>query len=62
MEPRPLDRMWARGRTSVRARLARLQSKSWQIGQCALAAGAAWFIASDVLGHQTPSSPRSRRW
>ncbi len=54
MEPRPLDRMWARGRTSVRARLARLQSKSWQIGQCALAAGAAWFIASDVLGHQTP--------
>ena len=54
MEPRPLDRMWARGRTSVRARLTRLQSKSWQIGQCALAAGAAWFIASDVLGHQTP--------
>ena len=36
------------------ARLDRWQSKSWQIGQCALAAGIAWFIAADVLGHQAP--------
>jgi uncharacterized membrane protein YgaE (UPF0421/DUF939 family) len=50
----PLDRAWSRGRTSLRTRLERLRSKSWQIGQCALAAGAAWFIAADVLGHQTP--------
>jgi uncharacterized membrane protein YgaE (UPF0421/DUF939 family) len=54
MEAGPLDRMWGRGRTSVRARVARWESKRWQIVQCALAAGAAWFIASDVLGHQTP--------
>ena len=50
----PLDRAWSRGRTSLTARLERLRSKSWQIGQCALAAGVAWFIAADVLGHPTP--------
>jgi uncharacterized membrane protein YgaE (UPF0421/DUF939 family) len=50
----PLDRLWSRGRTSVRARLARTRSKSWQIGQCALAAGIAYFIASEVLDHPTP--------
>ncbi|MGY2874580.1 uncharacterized membrane protein YgaE (UPF0421/DUF939 family) [Marmoricola sp. URHA0025 HA25] len=44
----------ARGRTSLRARLARLRSKSWQVGQCAVAAGVAWLVASDVFGHQTP--------
>lgn len=54
MEPAPLDRAWRRSRTSVAARVARFRAKSWQIGQCALAAGAAWFIASDLLGHQTP--------
>ena len=32
----------------------RWQSKSWQIGQCAIAAGVAWFIAHDVVGHTTP--------
>jgi uncharacterized membrane protein YgaE (UPF0421/DUF939 family) len=50
----PLDRAWSRGRTSLAARLARLRSKSWQIGQCALAAGVAWFVAADLLGHTTP--------
>lgn len=50
----PLDRVWSRGRTSMRARVMRLRSKSWQIGQCALAAGIAYFIASEVLGHPTP--------
>lgn len=54
MEPGPLDRMWDRGRTSVRARVRRWRAKSWQIGQCALAAGVAWLIAADLLGHQTP--------
>jgi uncharacterized membrane protein YgaE (UPF0421/DUF939 family) len=31
-----------------------VRSKSWQIGQCALAAGVAWFVAADLLGHNTP--------
>jgi hypothetical protein len=50
----PLDVVRTRGRTSVAARLRRLQAKSWHIGQCAVAAALAWFVASDVLGHQTP--------
>ena len=54
MEAAPLDRAWSRGRTSLPARVARLRSKSWQIAQCAVAAGVAWFIAADLLGHQTP--------
>lgn len=54
MEPGPLDRMWVRGRTSTRARVARLNAKRWQIAQCAVAAGVAWMIAADVLGHPTP--------
>jgi uncharacterized membrane protein YgaE (UPF0421/DUF939 family) len=54
MQPGSLDRMWSVGRTSLRARLARLRSKGWQIAQCALAAGAAWLIAADLFGHQTP--------
>jgi uncharacterized membrane protein YgaE (UPF0421/DUF939 family) len=58
MEALPLDRLWSRGRRSVRtsleARFERLRSKSWQVGQCAVAAGVAWFVASDLLGHTTP--------
>jgi uncharacterized membrane protein YgaE (UPF0421/DUF939 family) len=54
MEAQPLDRAWSRGRTSVGTRVGRLRSKSWQIGQCAVAAGVAWLLAADVLGHQTP--------
>ncbi len=46
--------MVARGRTSARARVARLRSKSWQIAQCAIAAGVAWFVAADLLGHDQP--------
>jgi uncharacterized membrane protein YgaE (UPF0421/DUF939 family) len=53
-----LDTLWSRGRTSLRSsvenRADRWQSKSWQIGQCAIAAGVAWFIAHDVVGHTTP--------
>ena len=54
MQPGPLDRMWSLGRTSLRARLARFSAKRWQIAQCALAAGVAWFVAADLLGHDTP--------
>jgi len=51
---RPLDRMWARGRVSWQERLTRLRSKGWHIGQCAVAAGVAWFLAHDVVGHPRP--------
>jgi uncharacterized membrane protein YgaE (UPF0421/DUF939 family) len=54
MEAGPFDRMRQVGRTSIRARVKRWQSKRWQIAQCAVAAGVAWFVASDLLGHQTP--------
>ncbi|MGH8966057.1 MAG: FUSC family protein, partial [Actinomycetes bacterium] len=53
-EAHPFDRVWNRGRTSVDQRLARLRSKSWQIGQCAAAAAVAWLVAKDLLGHDTP--------
>jgi len=55
--PRPdvsLDHVWSRGRLSAGARVARWKAKRWQIVQCAIAAGVAWFIASDLLGHQSP--------
>ena len=54
MEHRPLDRMWSRGSTSARQRLARLRSKRFHIAQCAVAAGVAWFVAADVFDHPTP--------
>ena len=57
----PLDRMWDRGRVSFRARRARLRSKSWHIGQCAVAAGLAWFLAHDVVGHPRPFFAPDRR-
>lgn len=44
---------WARGRLSASARLRRLRSKAWLIGQCAIAAGAAWAVAV-AIGHPTP--------
>jgi uncharacterized membrane protein YgaE (UPF0421/DUF939 family) len=54
MEAGALDRTLARGRTSARARVARVRSKGFHIAQCAIAAGVAWLIAADLLGHQTP--------
>jgi len=54
MEAQPLDRLWVRGRTSVGARVSRWRSKLWHIAQCAIAAGVAWLIAEDLLGHSTP--------
>jgi uncharacterized membrane protein YgaE (UPF0421/DUF939 family) len=50
----PLDRMWDRGRVSFDERVRRLRSKLWQVGQCSVAAGLAWFIAFDVLHHPRP--------
>lgn len=52
--PETLDRAWQQGRLSARARLARVRSKSWHIGQAAIAAAVAWMIAKDLLGHDTP--------
>src|ERR1700712_53369 len=49
-----VDRLWDRGRLSLRARLARLSGKRFQIVQCAAAAGVAWLIAADLLGHTRP--------
>jgi uncharacterized membrane protein YgaE (UPF0421/DUF939 family) len=48
------ERVWDRSRVSFRARRARLRSKSWHIGQCAVAAGVAWWLANDVFGHPRP--------
>jgi uncharacterized membrane protein YgaE (UPF0421/DUF939 family) len=53
-EAAPLDRLWERGRDSIRTRLDRLDAKKWQIIQCAAAAGVAWLIAADLLGHPRP--------
>jgi uncharacterized membrane protein YgaE (UPF0421/DUF939 family) len=49
-----LDRALERGRLSLRHRRARLRSNAWAVAQCAIAAGVAWFIATDLLGHPTP--------
>jgi len=49
-----VDLALARSRTSLRARVARLRSKSWQVGQCAVAAGLAWYAAADLVGHDRP--------
>lgn len=49
-----LDRLWSRGRVSLRQRLGRLRAKRFHVAQCALAAGVAWFLAADVFDHPTP--------
>ena len=43
-----------RSRMSLRARVARLRAKGWVIGQCAVAAGIAWWLAADVFNHRLP--------
>jgi len=48
------DRVMARGRTSVRSRMARLMARKWQVCQCAIAAAVAWWFAHDVIGHAQP--------
>lgn len=32
----------------------RFRARRWQIAQCAVAAGVAWFVARDLLGHEVP--------
>ena len=54
MQPRPFEEAMVRGRTSLDTRLERWRTKRWQIAQCAVAAGVAWFVAKDLLGHATP--------
>jgi len=49
-----LDRAWESSRAGVSTRLARLRSRAFLVVQCALAAGVAWFVASDLLAHHTP--------
>lgn len=49
-----LDLSRRRGRASLASRLQRWRTKRWQIVQCALAAGVAWFLAKDLLGHELP--------
>jgi uncharacterized membrane protein YgaE (UPF0421/DUF939 family) len=48
------DDVLHRGRLSLRARIARLRAKGWHVAQAAVAAGVAYFLAKDVLGHPTP--------
>ncbi len=49
-----IERARRRGRRSLRARRKRLGAKSWHIGQAAIAAGLAWFIARHLVGHASP--------
>ena len=48
------DEVLHQGRLSMHARLNRVRDKGWHLGQAAVAAGVAYFIAADVLGHPTP--------
>ncbi|WP_028659435.1 FUSC family protein [Nocardioides insulae] len=48
------ERAYGAGRRRVGARLRRISDKRWQIGQCAVAAGVAWFVAHELFGHQAP--------
>lgn len=55
MEPLGRARDWgARGRDSGRAGVGRWRAKWWHVGQCAIAAAVAWFIAADLLGNPNP--------
>jgi uncharacterized membrane protein YgaE (UPF0421/DUF939 family) len=46
--------MWDRGRTSFATRAMRLRTKGWHVGQCAVAAGLAWYVARELVGHPRP--------
>ncbi|MGL5810602.1 MAG: FUSC family protein [Nocardioides sp.] len=47
-------RGWLGALSSFAARVARVRDKGFQIVQCALAAGIAWWIAHDLVGHTSP--------
>ncbi len=46
-----IDRAMTRSRLSVSTRAERLGDKSWHIVQCSFAAGLAWFVSAQLLGH-----------
>jgi uncharacterized membrane protein YgaE (UPF0421/DUF939 family) len=46
--------MWSRSRLSVRGRVQRWRSKLFAVLQCAIAAGVAWWVASELFGHTSP--------
>lgn len=50
----PWELVVRRSRTSLKTRLGRWRAKRWQLVQCAIAAGVAWYIAKHLLGHPTP--------
>jgi uncharacterized membrane protein YgaE (UPF0421/DUF939 family) len=54
MQGHPFEGALVRGRTSLATRLDRWRTKRWAIAQCALAAGVAWWLAQDVVGHTAP--------
>jgi uncharacterized membrane protein YgaE (UPF0421/DUF939 family) len=54
MDAHPLEGALVRGRTSVATRIDRWRAKRWQVAQCAIAAGVAWWVASDVFHHTSP--------
>ncbi len=54
MQAHPFEGALVRSRTSLTSRLDRWRSKRWAIAQCAIAAGVAWWLASDVIGHPAP--------
>ncbi|MGO4597894.1 FUSC family protein [Terrabacter sp. 2RAF25] len=49
-----LDRAWDRSRLSARTRFERLRTRSFLLVQSAVAAGVAWWFATDVVGHRSP--------
>ncbi len=49
-----LDRAWDRSRLSVRTRFRRLRSRMFLLVQCAVSAGVAWWLATDVFTHPSP--------
>lgn len=49
-----IDRAWERSRLTASSRLNRLRSRAFLLVQCALAAGLAWWLASEVFAHPTP--------
>jgi uncharacterized membrane protein YgaE (UPF0421/DUF939 family) len=54
MQAHPFEVVLVRGRTSLGTRLDRWRAKRWQVAQCAVAAGVAWWLAEEVFGHTTP--------
>ncbi len=46
--------MWERSQLSLQGRLQRWRSKLFAVVQCSIAAGVAWWLAADVLGHDRP--------